>query len=440
MASATPRIAIIGAGPAGSMLARLLHQAGITSTIFEGEDSPNFRSQGGSLDLHTSTGLAAIKQAGLWTEFLEKARFESDFLQLADKDLNIVFRKAGAPAPKADGAKKENSLNDQRPEIDRSELRRLLVESVPEGTIRWGHHLERVEAGGTLVFRDGTTETGFDLVVGADGAWSKVRALLSDVKPSFAGVGYHELSLQDPEHTAPELYAAVRGGNLFAYAEGRKLTAQQMGDGSFHISINLATEDAEWAAHCGYDPSNLDETKKAYLDGPFADWHPTLRQAIARAGPRCIGRSLWHLPVGFRWAHQRGATLVGDAAHLMTPYAGEGVNVALEDAMKLAQGIVDAVGKHPAGGAAQRDALDAAVAAYEDDMFPRTKKVTKLTAELLRLWMHTPGTPQAVIPDVMSEHVRYHAPAVAYPFVSLAMRSYIYLLRLAKGPDTTIEV
>ncbi len=123
----------------------------------------------------------------------------------------------------------------------------------------------------------------------------------------------------------------------------------------------------------------------------------------------------------------------------MTPYAGEGVDVAFEDSMRLAKGIVAALQKHPSKGTAQLDPLDQAVAAYENDMWPRTEKVTRLTDELTRLWMFTPDTPRSVIPDMMSKHLRYHTPALVYPFASLAMRSYFHLMKLVKGPDATVE-
>ena len=84
MATQTFKIAIIGAGPGGCMLARLLHCANINVTIFEAEASVDFRSQGGTLDLRTKTGLAAMKEAGLYEEFLKHARFGGESLVLCD--------------------------------------------------------------------------------------------------------------------------------------------------------------------------------------------------------------------------------------------------------------------------------------------------------------------------------------------------------------------
>src|SRR5437868_4920285 len=81
------RIAIIGAGPAGCTLARLLLRANIPVTIFAGKTSPDIRSQGGTLDLHEDTGLAALREAGLYDQFLKFARFDGDALTVCDKKM-----------------------------------------------------------------------------------------------------------------------------------------------------------------------------------------------------------------------------------------------------------------------------------------------------------------------------------------------------------------
>ncbi|KAK3946465.1 hypothetical protein QBC46DRAFT_402824 [Diplogelasinospora grovesii] len=433
----SPKIAIIGAGPAGCMLARLLSLSpiSISVTVFEGESSPNYRSQGGSLDLHTSTGLAAIKAAGLWDQFLASARYDGDFMQTTDKNLKAFLKVDGTTTTKNRPRSGPGGLSDQRPEIDRSELRRILTESLPAGMIRWGYHLEQVDGDGTLVFKDGTTETGFDLVVGADGAWSKVRALLSDQRPIFSGVGMIEMGIPDAQQTAPEVYRVVNRGNVFAYAEGRKLAVQQMGDGSINVYAGFRADDENWAKTCGYDPTNLAETQKALLreGGLYGDWHPTLKEAMQRATVKCIPRSLYQLPVGFRWEHREGVTVMGDAAHLMTPFAGEGVNLALQDAVSLAKLIIDAVQKGKGGKAKEekgdgdvKEGLDEAVREYEEEMWPRAGKVARLTDDLTKAWMFTPNTPQSVIAATTAMHVKFHTPGIVHPLTTAGVYSYFF--------------
>jgi len=437
-----PKIAIIGAGPAGCTLARLLHLASIPVIVFEGEASPNYRSQGGTLDLHTATGLAALKEADLLDEFLKHGRYDGDTLQVTDKDLKVYFKRAGPPVQKD----KPPTLMEQRPEIDRADLRRILTESLPEGVIQWGRHLTRVEAidngGGSsggfgLVFSDGTSASGFDLVVGAEGAWSKTRQALTDQAPVYAGVGAIELSVPDAETTAPALHAAVNRGNLFAHADGLKLSAQQMGDGSLVVYAGMAREDPDWAApdKCGYDSSDLEQTKKALTegDGPFADWCDTLKDAIRLAGGgRCAARSMYVLPAGFRWEHRRGLTLIGDAAHVMSPYAGEGVNAAMADAMNLAKAIVQSTERPLPKGKSEGDVLDDGVAAFEEEMWTRVEKIVRLAEGLTKAWMFTPGVPQSVIATTTAMHARFRTPSIVHPLVTGLVHSYFFVKGLGK--------
>ncbi|ENH74094.1 hypothetical protein FOC1_g10007260 [Fusarium oxysporum f. sp. cubense race 1] len=406
------KIAIIGAGPAGCLLARLLHLAGTEVTVFEGEAHPNFRSQGGTLDLHTATGLAALKEAQIFDEFLKHARYDGQYMAIVDKDLGYHLVR------NADG--KYNKI-EERPEIDRSKLREILAKSLPEGMIKWSHHLKRVE--GRTLFFNHTTVEGFDLIVGADGAWSKVRKEIDpSLIPEFAGIAMHELEVTDAENRAPDLTKLVNRGSVFASTDGNRTTIQQMGDGSLNIYCGYATDNEDWAKpeNCGFDPYNLKETTEALLSTKYKDWDPRLRQALELADGRCTPRSLYMLPIGTKWEHKQGLTLIGDAAHLMTPYAGEGVNQALDDAMQLAKAINGAANKDDA-------ALDKAIKAFEKDMFARILPIQELTWGLLQDWMHTPGAPKTVMAKSMSRHIKHRLPLVLQPLGLAAVHGYYFL-------------
>lgn len=434
-ASPSPRIAIVGAGPAGCMLARLLHLGGVEAVVFEGEASPNYRSQGGTLDLHTDTGLAAVREAGLWDEFAKHARYDGEYMLVADPQLRPLFAKGTRPTS-------ETTFGGQRPEIDRADLRRLLAESLPADAIRWGHHVRSVGADGTIAFDDAPAEAGFDLVVGADGAWSKVRRALSDTAPVFSGVAAVQLEMADPQRAAPELHAAVHRGSLFAQGEHRRLVAQQMGDGSLSISVTFRAPAADWPATCGFDPADLVDVQRALLgrDDLFAGWHPTLRDAIAKANGSCAPRLLHMLPVGFTWPHRRRLTLVGDAAHLMTPFAGEGVNVALDDARRLAAAILAAAAAEPAAqpGRDLADALDDAVAAFEKEMFARTVKVTRLTEALTQAHFFADGTPQSIIARTTAMHACFYMPALLHPPMALSIHALFLIKKLLGSKEGVV--
>lgn len=254
-----PKVAVIGAGPAGMTLAHLLLKASIPVTIFEREASPDVRGQGGTLDLHDDTGLKALKEIGLWGEFQKYARYDGEALVIGDKHLKKYLYMGGTT--------KETSRG--RPEIDREKLRKILYEALPDGIIRWGSRLRSVDVHRALHFDHGT-ETEFDLVVGADGAWSKVRQILSGVQPHYSGLGGIQATISGAEKQHPDIYKLVNRGSVFCYSDGKSLNAQQMGDGTIIVGF-WTRRPEDWQKTCGYDLHVSKSVKKALLE-EFHDW------------------------------------------------------------------------------------------------------------------------------------------------------------------------
>lgn len=372
-------IAIIGAGPAGCMLARLLQQSkhDISVTVFEAEASINFRSQGGTLDLHESTGQKALKAGGLFDEFLKYARYDGEAMKITDKKLLAYIKQ---------GASKKGSTTG-RPEIDRPKLRELLFNSLEQGTVQWSKKLISVSKDRTIHFADGTHQTGFDLIVGADGAWSKTRPLLTDVKPYYSGVGGHSFYIADAEQTEPELYDLVNRGSVFAFSDSKSIMAQQMGDGGINVAT-WSVRPVDWQTE--YDCHDA-AAAKAAARKEYADWDPRLLALIEKSEDHCVPRDLYMMPIGNTWEHFPGVTIIGDAAHVMTPFAGEGVNLAFEDSLKLSEAIISA--------AADPSTLDAKHAAFEQDMFRRQKATQQLTKDMMDAMLFTEGAPRKGIEE-----------------------------------------
>ncbi|KAK3722522.1 hypothetical protein LTR37_002514 [Vermiconidia calcicola] len=373
------KIAIIGAGPSGCMLARLLQHSkqDISVTVFEGEASIDFRSQGGTLDLHVKTGQAALKAGALFDEFEKHCRYDGEAIKLCDKKL-LCYIKSGAS---------KTGSRTGRPEIDRPILRELLYNSLQSDTVKWSHKLVRVDDDLTLHFANGNTESGFDLIVGADGAWSKVRPLVSDINPFYSGIAGHAFTMPDAAKTHPDLYELVNRGSLFSFSDLKMIGAQYMGDGSLSIGTwSLRPEN--WQKDCGYDVRDPTAIKAACRED-YAGWNPQLVAFTQRAEDDIEPRDLYMLPIGHKWVHVRGVTLIGDAAHLMTPFAGEGVNLAFQDSLELSEAIVSA-----ASASSPQTALDSNVAAFESDMFERATETQQLTYDMMSAMLLTPGAPR----------------------------------------------
>ena len=408
-----PRIAIIGAGPGGCTLARLLVQKSIPVTVFEWETAINARSQGGSLDLRKTTGLKAVREAGLYSEFLKHARLGGDGMKLCDQRMRPLLN-IGSSSERV-------WMSRGAPEIDRSDLRTILLKSLPRDTIRWGCRLQRVdEDNGSLVFEHGV-ECDFDLVVGADGAFSRVRKLLSDVRPFYSGIGGYTASISDPAIRIPDVYQMVNGGSWLNHSQGHQIAAQQMGDGSLYVNI-WQVRDENWERTADYD--TLDGSAvKAVLNRIYQDWNPMIQKLLGAIDVKSlVPRNLYMLPVDFRWQHRPGFTLLGDAAHMMTLFAGEGVNTAMEDALELAEAIAGAASTSGPG----REDFDNRVQKYEAALFTRANRVQRRTADMMHLMMFTPGAPNTSIERWLIRSFSDHVHGLFLPLVKALTYAIFY--------------
>jgi len=357
-------IAIIGGGLGGLTTARVLHVHGINSAIFEFEPSGEARVQGGMLDIHDNNGQKAIRAADLWEQFTSIIHPGGEATRVLDSQATVLLDE------RANGQL-------ERPEVDRGQLRDLLIDSLPAGAINWGHRSTQIRALGAgegtgkfeVQFANGQVIT-TDLLIGADGTWSRVRALLTDAWPAYTGISFVEMDLLDADTRHPAEAEAMGASMLFALQGHTGMLGHRETDGSLHVYLGFRVDEGwvdtiDWA-----DTPTAKREILARLDG----WADALRGMIAHADTNLTPRRINALPVGISWPRVPGVTLLGDAAHVMSPFAGEGANLAMYDGAQLATAIAE----NPSD-------TEAALTAYETELFPRSTQSATESADGLEL-------------------------------------------------------
>jgi 2-polyprenyl-6-methoxyphenol hydroxylase-like FAD-dependent oxidoreductase len=354
----TTPVTIVGAGLGGLTLARVLHLHGIPATIYEAEPAAQARTQGGQLDIHENNGQLALEAAGLTDEFRAIIHEGAEARRALDSRAAVLLDQPD------DGTA-------GRPEVLRGDLRRILLDSLPGEMIQWGRKVTGARSLGDgrheLTFADGPAVT-TSLLVGADGAWSKIRPLLSDARPQYTGTTFIETYLYDADERHPATAAAVGGGAMYALTPGKGIVAHREAGDILHTYVEL-NRSAEWVAGIDFTAAAATTQVAAEFDG----WAPELTALITDGETAPVPRMLYTLPDAHRWDRVPGVTLLGDAAHLMLP-SGEGANLAMFDGSELGK----AIAAHP-------DDIEAALTAYEEAMFPRSEAEAADAHEIMEL-------------------------------------------------------
>lgn len=325
------QIAIVGGGPGGLTLARLLQLKGANVKVYERDVNRGARVQGAPLDMHDNSGLAAIIKAELLEEFKKNFLPGADKMLIVDHDAKVCFSDYDHKSDEDFGHQ------DFRPEIDRGALRKILLDALKPDTVVWDSHfvaMERHKEGWTLHFNNGATAYA-DLVIAADGANSKIRPYLTDIKPFYSGVTMLEGNVYDAKNAVPRMNALIQGGKIMAFGGEKCILLGQKGNGDigFYASIKVAEN---WAASSGVDFKDKAQVLN-WFETNYPEWSSNWNELFENATTPFIPRPIYCMPLDQTWETLPNLTMIGDAAHVMPPFAGEGANMAMLDAIELSE-------------------------------------------------------------------------------------------------------
>ncbi len=354
-------IAIVGGGPGGLTLARLLQLKGANVKVFERDLNKNARVQGAPLDLHDNSGLAAIRKANLLEEFKQNYLVGADRELIVNENAEIFFSDHDSK-PEEDFGHRHF-----RPEIDRGTLRKILLESLQPETVVWGSHfvsMEKQNEGWLLHFKNNAT-TYADIVIACDGANSKIRPYITDYKAFYTGIIMLEGNILQAKENAPKVNALLKGGKIMAFGNKKNLLMGQKGNGDIGFYASFKTDES-WATNNGLDYNNKAQMLE-WSKSTYSEWNPIWLELFENAETPFIPRPIYCIPFDQTWEAQSNLTLIGDAAHVMPPFAGEGVNMAMLDALELSECLTSD----------QYKTLQEAISGYEVQMRKRAALIAK---------------------------------------------------------------
>lgn len=358
-------IAIVGGGPGGLTLARLLQLQGANIKVYERDYNKNARLIGSPLDMHEDSGLAAIRKANLLDAFKKNFRPGADRTVITNEQAEI-FYSDHETSPLEDFDNKYF-----RPEIDRGPLRNMLLESLHPETVVWDSHfisMEQQNEGRLLHFKNGSSAYA-DIVIAADGANSKIRPYITNIKPFYSGITMLEGNIHDAKNATPNVYALANGGKIMAFGNKKDLLLGQKGNGDLGFYASFKT-DENWATTNGLNYNDTIQMLE-WFKATYHEWSSVWYELFEYTVAPFIPRPIYCMPLDQTWQTLPNLTMIGDAAHVMPPFAGEGANMAMLDALELSECLTNDKYK----------TLQEAIAFYEFNMRDRAAKAAKESLE-----------------------------------------------------------
>jgi salicylate hydroxylase len=326
----TPRIAIVGGGIGGLAAAAFLTRLGIPYTVYE--QAAELKEIGAGLVVAPNAA-RLLRRLGVLGEFEQRAvRLETGWEFRRWQDGTVLSAEDLA-------ASCERLFGEHTYTAHRADLLEILKNIIPNGSLRLSARLASLSADGDgpvkLRFASGETATA-DVVIGADGIHSAVRATIaSPAPPSYSGLCAFRALV--PASKAPEF--ALRPAQTLWLGPDHHLVHYPVSAGQF-VNLVAFAPAGDYTTESWTATATLEE----FL-AEFSGWDPRLAELIGAAGTPGRWALLDRAPLT-RWSHGR-LTLLGDAAHPMFPFFGQGAAQAMEDAAVLARCLASA-GDSPA--------------------------------------------------------------------------------------------
>ena len=370
------KVSIIGGGPGGLTLAKILQDRGIDVKIYEREKNRAQRIQGGSLDMHSESGLKAIKEANLEKQFEKLYLKQAESTTVADHNAQILFQ---IPSIK---------ILPFRPEIERGDLRDLFLDSLRPGTVEWDHHftsLKQLNNNKIEISFENGKKIESDLVIGSDGAHSKTRQFLTNSKPIYTGICLIQGELKQVSQTLPQFKSLINDGALFCLGQEKAIIAHSQKNDRmlYYVSFRKAKEEMEkMNEEIRKDPLYA----RSYLEKKLREWNQLFHQLFLLSQPTFVFRPIFETGhEDIKWETNHNLTLLGDAAHLMAPFAGEGANIAMHDSLELANSLTSQ----------NHATIHSSLISFEQKMFERFSK-KKLETKFGEDILHSPNASQQI--------------------------------------------
>ena len=359
------QVAIVGGGPGGLTLARLLQLQNVNIKVYERDLDKNARVQGSPLDMHEDSGLAAIHKAKLFEVF------KNNFMPGADKTLLLDENGAVFYSDHETNVDEDFGNEHFRPEIDRGVLRKILLESLQPETIVWDSHFLSMEPqndGWKLHFKNGKSVYA-DIVIGSDGANSKIRPYITDIQAFYSGITMLEGNIYESEKSAPIIHSLLNGGKIMAFGNEKNILMGQKGDGALGFYASFKAPE-NWAQNSGLNFNDKAEILE-WFKKEYPEWSNSWYELFENVSTGFIPRPINCMPLDQNWKTLPNVTIIGDAAHVMPPFAGEGANMAMRDALDLSECLTS--DKHTT--------IQEAIANYENMMWERASKAAQESLE-----------------------------------------------------------